>query len=868
MAQVARKLVSQKKKRYQKDGFDLDLACKLCVSVCLCVRRTAHGVRKCEHSQHGAGRETLLMILTQRMPVRADIPNDERRIVAMGIPIPRKLVCGDTEGENHPLYKEAAFRNPMDEVVRFFDTIHPYPEGSAPRVKVFNLCIEPDRQYDVNYFKGQVNTDCQFFDHNCPPLMMIPNFCASAKEWLDADALNVCAVHCKAGKSRTGLMVCSLLLHLGQETDPTACVKNYGNARCNDGKGVTIPSQQRYIHCYKMLLDLGGYAPAPRPLRVERLVLCDHPAKAKFHYSIEQWNAGEKKMFQSWTDNSLEEQVEQKTLVEKKVFVGEWRCVAAAANVRAGFARTTRPVGEVRRGRVLEELESRRDPKDGVLRLKFKVPATATDPGFTGWVSEKTADGEELFVNAANRDVFVTEFETEIGTEEDAPPADREGVDTVVDGDFKITIYKEKVTDEGISTQGSTLGYFWLHTAFLPAADPETGKVEWKLRKEQIDKFKAKDEYLDSFTITLTLEEASERAAAAELSDAELAFRALKEERMGALRDVCRKQDDGFVTTEQKAAAAMDEASAKAEQVIAQNADLLRQSKAALAETAEMKALSGIGANQTVNAATVVSAGSQVLAAMSDKLGAGIDGSESNALAKAQQDGLKLLGSSGGDPVQAMQQNPQFVAQLKTLVVTYVQDAVMGAKIPDVANKKDWGNYEITDLAVESMEIDPANLIVTIKNDVRIDLTRVSAKFKSFNWTYNKTTFPKAKDAGIAEVNIEGLEAHVSFEMVTDKQAVMTIDHMKAKIELGQLAVSVAEAGGSAAKKWMYNKLLTIFDEKIKDGNTRCHVAPFALYHYIVGLSSVTPSAVLASACRLQWLRRRSVGLSMARSLC
>ena len=35
MAQVARKLVSQKKKRYQKDGFDLDLACKFCVSVAL-----------------------------------------------------------------------------------------------------------------------------------------------------------------------------------------------------------------------------------------------------------------------------------------------------------------------------------------------------------------------------------------------------------------------------------------------------------------------------------------------------------------------------------------------------------------------------------------------------------------------------------------------------------------------------------------------------------------------------------------------------------------------------------------------------------------------------------------------------------------
>ena len=149
-----------------------------------------------------------------------------------------------------------------------------------------------------------------------------------------------------------------------------------------------------------------------------------------------------------------------------------------------------------------------------------------------------------------------------------------------------------------------------------------------------------------------------------------------------------------------------------------------------------MKAISSVGANQTVNAAKVVSAGSQMLAAMSDKMSVaeGALEGEGSELAKVQQDGLRLLGSSGGDPVTAMKENPKFVEEIKRLVVTYVQDAVMGAKIPDVANKKDWGNYEIKDLAVESMEIDPKNLEVTIKSDVRIDLTGVSAKFKSFNW--------------------------------------------------------------------------------------------------------------------------------------
>ena len=64
----------------------------------------------------------------------------------------------------------------------------------------------------------------------------------------------------------------------------------------------------------------------------------------------------------------------------------------------------------------------------------------------------------------------------------------------------------------GVSTKGSVLTYFWLHTAFLPAADPETGEVQWMLHKEQLDKFKDKDSYLDTFAVKLTLDEEDEES--------------------------------------------------------------------------------------------------------------------------------------------------------------------------------------------------------------------------------------------------------------------------------------------------------------------------------------------------------------------
>jgi hypothetical protein len=49
-----------------------------------------------------------------------------------------------------------------------------------------------------------------------PPLSMVHEFVGDAYNWLTAHPDNVIAVHCKAGKGRTGTMICCLLLFLVQ----------------------------------------------------------------------------------------------------------------------------------------------------------------------------------------------------------------------------------------------------------------------------------------------------------------------------------------------------------------------------------------------------------------------------------------------------------------------------------------------------------------------------------------------------------------------------------------------------------------------------------------------------------------------------
>jgi protein-tyrosine phosphatase len=86
------------------------------------------------------------------------------------------------------------------------------PKQTLIKHRVFNLCSE--RSYDASLFQGRASR-YPFDDHNPPPLSMIRAFCEEASAWLKKDSQNVAAIHCKAGKGRTGVMISALLLYMG-----------------------------------------------------------------------------------------------------------------------------------------------------------------------------------------------------------------------------------------------------------------------------------------------------------------------------------------------------------------------------------------------------------------------------------------------------------------------------------------------------------------------------------------------------------------------------------------------------------------------------------------------------------------------------
>lgn len=177
-----RQLVSKKKLRFQKDGFDLDLS-----------------------------------YITGN-------------IIAMGFP---------------SVSLEGMYRNKMSDVKRFFKCYH---DG---HYKVYNLCSE--RNYTPDHFENNVAT-YPFDDHNPPAFKMLAAFADDAATFMNRSEQNVVSVHCKAGKGRTGTTIAALLLLIGLQPTADQALCFYGSKRTSNIKGVTIPSQQRWVHYFEEYL--------------------------------------------------------------------------------------------------------------------------------------------------------------------------------------------------------------------------------------------------------------------------------------------------------------------------------------------------------------------------------------------------------------------------------------------------------------------------------------------------------------------------------------------------------------------------------------------------------------------------------------
>eukprot|EP01122_Echinamoeba_exundans_P009843 TRINITY_DN3543_c0_g3_i1.p1 TRINITY_DN3543_c0_g3~~TRINITY_DN3543_c0_g3_i1.p1 ORF type:complete len:743 (-),score=81.71 TRINITY_DN3543_c0_g3_i1:498-2726(-) len=162
-----------------------------------------------------------------------DLTYITNKIIAMAIP-----------GEN----VDKAWRNPIGEVARFLNTMH----GSS--YQVFNISQE---KYSSKQFAGTINTDFGWPDHHAPPLDVLLNLVKEMDVWMKLAPQNVLVVHCKAGRSRTGVAVCAYLLYTGLCADAESAIKLFNSKRSLNENGVVLPSQMRAIASFERVVKEG-----------------------------------------------------------------------------------------------------------------------------------------------------------------------------------------------------------------------------------------------------------------------------------------------------------------------------------------------------------------------------------------------------------------------------------------------------------------------------------------------------------------------------------------------------------------------------------------------------------------------------------
>jgi len=187
-------------------------------------------------------------------PLKVLVSKKKRRCKLEGFNLDLTYVTETIIAMGFPAEKlESIYRNSMVDVKGFFNSRHP------SQYRIYNLCAEDKYQYNSAHFNDNVGLfGC--YDHQAPPMKLIFSFCEDMKIWLGKNEKNVAAIHCKAGKGRTGVMICCYLVYSGYTKNALEALRYYGAVRTKNKKGVTIPSQIRYVYYFERAFHLGWTA--------------------------------------------------------------------------------------------------------------------------------------------------------------------------------------------------------------------------------------------------------------------------------------------------------------------------------------------------------------------------------------------------------------------------------------------------------------------------------------------------------------------------------------------------------------------------------------------------------------------------------
>ena len=124
---------------------------------------------------------------------------------------------------------ESIYRNNINDIKSFLNKYH-------SKYKIYNLCLEENRIYNKNLFNGKEIAIFPFIDHEPCPIKLILEFCIDIVLYLNRNPDGLCAIHCKAGKGRTGVMIVCYMIFTGICNNSQEALDIFAQKRTVDSK--------------------------------------------------------------------------------------------------------------------------------------------------------------------------------------------------------------------------------------------------------------------------------------------------------------------------------------------------------------------------------------------------------------------------------------------------------------------------------------------------------------------------------------------------------------------------------------------------------------------------------------------------------
>ena len=124
---------------------------------------------------------------------------------------------------------ESIYRNSLNDIINFLNKYH-------SNYKIYNLCLEENKIYNKEFFFGKELAIFPFIDHEPCPIKLILEFCIDIVLYLNRNPDGLCAIHCKAGKGRTGVMIVCYMIFTGICNNSQEALDIFAQKRTVDSK--------------------------------------------------------------------------------------------------------------------------------------------------------------------------------------------------------------------------------------------------------------------------------------------------------------------------------------------------------------------------------------------------------------------------------------------------------------------------------------------------------------------------------------------------------------------------------------------------------------------------------------------------------